>query len=77
MPNLTMSIDADLLKRSRKIAIDRDTSLTGLIREYLEDLVRRDDVAAEAAASELEELCRTSTMVVGERRWSRDDIHER
>jgi len=72
-----LSIDADLLKRSRRIAIDRNTSLTGLIREYLEDLVRRDEVAAEAAASELEELFRTSTMVVGERRWSRDDLHER
>ena len=46
------------------------------IREYLGDLVRRGDVAAEAAASELEELFRTSTMVVGERRWSRECLHE-
>jgi hypothetical protein len=72
-----LSIDADLLRRCRRIAMDRNTSLTGLIREYLEDLVRRDEAAAEAAASELEELCRTSTMVVGGRRWCRDDLHER
>lgn len=39
MANITISIDDDLLKRARKIAIDRDTSFNGLVREYVESLV--------------------------------------
>ncbi len=77
MPNLTLSIDADLLKRARKIAIDRDSSLTGLIRGFLEELVRREETGNEVAAAELEELFRRSAMVVGTKSWSRDELHER
>jgi len=77
MPNVTLSIDADLLKRARKIAVERDTSLTGLIREFLSDLVRKDDLQNELAASELEELFRRSPMIVGKKSWSRSDLYER
>ena len=77
MPNVTLSIDADLLKRARKIAVERDTSLTGLIREFLSDLVRKDDLQNELAASGLEELFATSPMVVGEKNWIRSDLYER
>ena len=77
MPNLTLSIDADLLKRARKIAIDRDSSLTGLIRGFLEELLRREETGNEVAAAELEELFRRSAMVVGTKSWSRDELHER
>jgi hypothetical protein len=42
--NVTLSIEDELVKTVRKIAIDRDTTLAGLIREYLER------VAAEGAA---------------------------
>jgi hypothetical protein len=77
MPNLTLSIEADLLKRARKIAIDRDSSLTGLIRGFLEELVRREETGNEVAAAELEELFRRSAMVVGTKSWSRDELHER
>ena len=44
MPNITMSIDGELLKKARKIAVDRDTSLTGMIRGYLEELVEKEEV---------------------------------
>ena len=40
--NVTLSLDDDLVKKMRKIAIERDTTLTGLIREYLEDLAAAD-----------------------------------
>jgi hypothetical protein len=43
--NVTLSLDDDLVKKARKIAIDSDTTLTDMIREYLER------VAAEDAAS--------------------------
>ena len=74
---MTLPINADLLSKARKIAVERDTSLTGLIREFLSDLVRRDDLQNEPAASELEELFRTSPMIVGRKGWSRSDLYER
>ena len=77
MPNVTMSIEADLLKKARKIAVERDTTLTGLFRAYLAELVEKEDVLLEVAAAELESLFAKSRAVVGHRTWSRDDLHAR
>lgn len=77
MPNLTLSIDADLLKRARKIAIERDTSLTGMIRDYLEEMVKGEETRNEIDAAELEDLFSKSPMIVGSKTWSRDELHER
>jgi len=41
----TLSLDDDLVKEVRKIAVERDTTLTGLVRTYLQD------IAAEHAKS--------------------------
>ena len=77
MPNVTMSIEADLLKRARKIAVEKDTTLTGLFRAYLAELVKKEDVLWEVAAAELGSLFAKSRVVVGHRTWSRDDLHAR
>ena len=77
MPNITMSIDGELLKKARKIAVDRDTSLTGLIRSYLEELVEKEEVLKEVAANELESLFLSSNAVVGKKTWTRDELHVR
>jgi len=77
--NITLSIDEELVKQVRKIAIERDTTLTGLVRAYLEEL------AAENAKSgrkrrELEALERSFEQFqfrMGERTWKREDLHER
>jgi hypothetical protein len=77
--NITLSLDDKLVKDLRKIAIDRDTTLTGLVRDYLEKL------AAENAASgrkrrEREALERTFKKVrfkIGKRTWSREDLYAR
>ena len=34
--NITLSLDDKLVKGVRKIAVERDTTLTGLVRAYLE-----------------------------------------
>ena len=77
--NLTLSLDAKLIKELRKLAVDRDTTLTGLVREYLEKL------AAESLASgrkrrEREALERTFNQFqlrVGKRTWKREDLYVR
>ena len=77
--NITLSLDEKVVKEVRKLAVERDTTLTGLVREYLEKL------AAESAARgrkrrELEALERSFEnfrFSVGERTWTRADLHER
>ena len=79
MQRLPISLDDDLVKEVRKIAVDRDTTLTGLVRAYLQDL------AAENAKSgrkrrEIEELRRsfeTLKVNIGKRTWKREDLYER
>jgi Family of unknown function (DUF6364) len=77
--NITLSIDEDLVKQVRKIAIERDTTLTGLVRAYLEEL------AAEQARSgrkrreleALEESFKEFQFRMGKRTWKREDLYER
>jgi len=77
--NITLSIDEELVKQVRKIAIERDTTLTGLVRAYLQEL------AAENANSgrkrrEIEALERSFEQFqfrMGKRTWKREDLYER
>jgi hypothetical protein len=77
--NITLSVDEALVKQVRKIAIERDTTLTGLVRSYLQQL------AAEHAKSgrkrrELEALERSFEQLeigMGKRTWKREDLYER
>ena len=77
--NITLSLDEDLVKKVRKIAVERDTTLTGMVREYLQAL------AAESAASgrkrrERETLERSFDQFryrVGKRTWKRADLYDR
>ncbi len=39
MANLTLSIDDHLLKDARRLALEQDTSVNRLVRDYLETLV--------------------------------------
>jgi len=77
--NITLSLDDDLVKEVRKIAVERDTTLTGLVRSYLQEL------AAENAKSgrkrreleALEESFKQFQFRMGKRTWKREDLYER
>ena len=77
MANVTLSIDDDLLKRARKIAIDRDTSFNGLVRRYVESLVAHEQRRRGLQIEELDRLFGESTATVGPVTWKRDELHER
>lgn len=77
MPNVTMSFDDDLLKQARMIAVEQETSLTGLIRAHLQALVEKERILKELSVSELQTLFARSKAVVGRRTWSRDDLYGR
>ena len=77
MANITISIDDRLLKEAKKIAIDQDTSFSGLVREFVADLVTRKERERSLLIDELDDLLSESSARVGTITWSRDDLHER
>ena len=77
MKNITMSIDSDLLKRARKMAIDKDSSLTGIIRDFLHREVDRHETPQKKARKELFALMKKSRLKLGIKNWTRESLHER
>lgn len=77
MPNVTMTLEEGLLRKARKVAMEKGASLTALIRDYLAALVDREDARKSQAVKRLEKLWRTSKAVVGPMHWTRDDLHDR
>jgi Family of unknown function (DUF6364) len=77
--NVTLSLDDDLVKKVRKLAIEQDTTLTGLVRNYLENLAAQSD-ASGRGRREREALERSFDRFqykVGRRTWTRSDLHAR
>jgi hypothetical protein len=77
--NVTLSLPEDLVKRIRKIAVDRDTTLTGLVREYLTALARQDSAAGRKRREReaLERSFEQFQFRVGKKTWKREDLYER
>jgi len=77
--NLTLSLDEKLVKELRKLAVDRDTTLTGLIRGYLEKLAAENAVSGRKRR-EIEALERSFKQFhrkLGKRTWKREDLYVR
>ena len=74
--SLTLAIDRETLRKARKAAIDRDTSVNELVRRYIEQLATEQDRRA-AALEDLREVFRTSKARIGNATWTRDELHER
>jgi hypothetical protein len=73
---LTLSLDDDLLRAARKVAIERNTSVNQLVRAYLAGLVREADQRQRALA-QLDQIFRSTRVEVRRRRWKREDLYER
>ena len=76
--NITLSVPRDLLKRIKRLAVDRDTSVSSLMTEALArvaDEDRRYSAVRKRALAALRSARSLGTN--GRRTWSRDDIHER
>lgn len=75
--NITLSIDDRVVRTVRKIAIDKNTTLTAMVRSYLESLAERDELAREQAAAKFEDSVRRLSRPMGTREWTREDLYER
>ncbi len=76
---ITFSLPKDLVKRVRKIAADRDMTLTGLIREHLGDLAKQDSTAGRKRREReaLERSFEQFEFRVGKKTWKREDLYDR
>lgn len=74
--NLTLAIDEKLLEQARIVAVKQRTSLTQMVRNFLESTVKN-DTAFQAAREHLLGLIATPPLIVGAKRWTRDELHER
>lgn len=77
MANVTVTIEDGLLRKVRRLAADRGTTLTAMVREHLRQLGAREDQAAKPVIAELEKLYATAGIVVGKKTWRRQDLHAR
>jgi hypothetical protein len=76
MANLTITLDDEVLRRARLRALEQDTSVNSLLRDYLEAYAGAGTTFRQAAESILRLASRTHAGR-GDRRWARDDLHER
>lgn len=77
MTNITMTLEDDLVKKVRRLAVERNTSMTALVRETLRQLAAREDFRTEERIAELEDAFNSASVKVGKRTWTRDELHER
>jgi hypothetical protein len=77
MPNLTMTIDMRILKKARKVAVEQDTTVTALVRAYLERLAAKEDQTTERIIEELKLSFEKTNLEIGKRTWTREQLHER
>jgi hypothetical protein len=77
--NITLSLPDELVKRVRKIAVDRDTTLTGLIRGYLTEIANLDSAVGRKRREReaLERSFERFQFPVGKKTWNRQDLYER
>ena len=74
--NLTLVVEEDLLLAARKVALDQQTSVNQLVREFLAALVEEPG-RRRLAGARLRQAFETGLVEVGDRKWSRDEIYQR
>jgi hypothetical protein len=75
--NLTLTLPEELVRRARIVAAARDTSISALVAEYLEELAQQEDDYELVWAEEQRLMREGLPMRVGDVTWSRADVHER
>ena len=76
--NVTLSLPRSLVKRVKRIAVDRETSISALMVEALttlSDSETRYNAARRRAITAMESSPSLGTN--GQRTWTRDELHER
>lgn len=73
--NITLTIDDEIVKKVRRIAVDNDTTLTAMVREYLTSVASSDTVARQEHVAKLKESFQALSRDMGPREWTREDLN--
>lgn len=76
MKNITLSVDDDVLAAVRRHAAEHNRTVNALVREYLTNLAGQEDRARRARAR-LRQLSKQSRGQLGEKTWTREELHDR
>jgi hypothetical protein len=76
---MTVPLDDKLVKEVRKIAEERDTTLTGLVRTHLEELAREHSHSGRKRREHkaLEGTFNRFQFHLGKKTWNREDLYPR
>ncbi len=75
---MTLALSRSLLRKVKLLAVERDTSISGLLTEFLEEIVKRHDGYEKARRRAVRDLRRPADLATGGRpSWNRDDLHRR
>jgi hypothetical protein len=76
--NVTLALSKKVLRKVKILAIKKNTSLSGLLTQTLEELVLHEDTYDEAKQRNLEMLKHGFDFGThGRINWKREDLHER
>ena len=75
--NLTIQLDEDVVRKARVIAAQRGKSISRLVTETIEELVRRDDGYQRVMEEALAELERGYDLGSGGKLGRRDELYDR
>ena len=66
-----------MLKKVRRLAEERGTTLTALVRAHLLRLAAREDARTEEIMAKLKASFDTPGVIVDRKQWAREDLHAR
>ena len=75
--NITLSVDEEIVKKVRKIAVDKDTTLTAMVREYLTSVANHAVAGRREHVARLKDTLKRVSRDMGPRKWTREDLHAR
>lgn len=75
--NITLSIDEKTVKRARKIAAEKNTTLTAMVRDYLILVANVDAAKRTEHVAKLKKSFQQISRNMGPRAWTREDLHVR
>ncbi len=76
--NITLSLPKEILRKVKLLAVEKGVSVSGLLVQTLEELVRQDERYREARQRSLDLLEKGLDLGTnGKASWKRQELHER
>ena len=76
--NVTLSLPAETIRRLKVLAAERGSSISRMLTQQLEEILRRDDEYERARQCILADVSRGWDLgTYGRISWRRDELHER